>query len=1251
MCFVLSFTQLYAVTLSWTGTVDQNWSNTVNWDPDGTPSASDDIIISTFSVITNQTTIVDQNFSIRVLFVNHGNDVHTVGNSLLVAGVPSIGGFGTSIDEFGSTIFVYPNPGGPGFQSSGVRVGNNGASLTLLGEVGSTAGGYVRINADAANAQSLDVEPGGSVGGHGTIELNSLFAPATMRNSGVLFVSARPSASPPAGLPGTLSIVENAFGDPATIDLDGVNEDGFVDVDDNGFANESSLTLNIDVPLADSFSGHMSIGNSDIVNITNAWEMNTGGASPAVLNFNGTGIHLLSGGALTVNGATTQVNLNGGATGFVSGMTFNDGQFTLANNATVQFNGTTTFADATDITNGNLTTIIVASSVNIGDGTVVAGEDFNWDGNLFSSTTIVNPAGQLNINVENIDVDGTDTFNGTITMNSGNMNVQVSGPLWIMDGILNISNTASDVPKLTGDAVQIGNDDSIATTMGVEGSGLSRLSAPTTFMSDARVDVAAGAFLETTGATTFQSVNGADNAQFTGAGTWRLAGTNTINEATTINMTGGSVDLDNSSTTATVANDTFVNAPLTINAANLLTYGTLKNNGGSLSSSDLTVSHFGVNTGMLTVNTTASSVWTVNNDGTLILFNDNTEATLLAGSALLFLDGALNVTGDVRTDARLQIEGTVNINTPGEPFRLSGGNLTGQPNTIVSGTIHGPGILGADTGTMLRGNGVINASIDFDGTAELRADDGTLTVNGAILDANIVGTFDDDGILNVTNPWNMSGTVGLVQLFGGELRGGAVTTAGFGILGQGLVSAPVVNNTAISANSASGTLLVQTAANNNDWDGTTDTGQLNALAGNLEIRDNVQFAFTGTASAGGGYTFFANGFALTFSAGSTLNLDAGTYRSTNSTFINGTLSVGAGGGTLLNDQVLGFVFQGSSQASLAGQLRLEAVTTVNAGAAFNGVGELVNLSTLRLLDDAIVGVRLENQNALEIGGTSTGNIGQVSVSEFVQTADGELFLDLGGTTAGNFDFLDLGGAALLAGALGLRLTGGYVPAVGQGITFMHAELGATGTFASVVQPTGMPAGLMFLVQYAAKDVSLKVVAAPQLIGDYNINGIVDAPDYVVWRKTLGQIGNLPADGNGNGQIDPGDLTVWRANFGQSASGVGGGAHVFAEPAIPEPASVWLMIITIFAAIGRGRRGASRANGNGFAVKPPSTHRQGILLPDCFFDAPAVSCRLLRFFRHRPRPTTGLLSAARVWVVLKRSGLSSTGEFSCASPAS
>jgi hypothetical protein len=77
-----------------------------------------------------------------------------------------------------------------------------------------------------------------------------------------------------------------------------------------------------------------------------------------------------------------------------------------------------------------------------------------------------------------------------------------------------------------------------------------------------------------------------------------------------------------------------------------------------------------------------------------------------------------------------------------------------------------------------------------------------------------------------------------------------------------------------------------------------------------------------------------------------------------------------------------------------------------------------------------------------------------------------------------------------------------------------------------------------------------MVTAPGLNGDYNQNGAVDAADYVIWRKTLGLIGDgLPADGNGNNEVDLEDYNVWRNNFDRT-SGSAAGANVvtIAEPA-------------------------------------------------------------------------------------------------------
>jgi len=73
-------------------------------------------------------------------------------------------------------------------------------------------------------------------------------------------------------------------------------------------------------------------------------------------------------------------------------------------------------------------------------------------------------------------------------------------------------------------------------------------------------------------------------------------------------------------------------------------------------------------------------------------------------------------------------------------------------------------------------------------------------------------------------------------------------------------------------------------------------------------------------------------------------------------------------------------------------------------------------------------------------------------------------------------------------------------------------------------------------QYLLIDASASTPQS-ELLGDYNLNGIVDAPDYVVWRRTLGTNVTMfsGADGNGDGMIDNLDYNVWRSHFGETLS--------------------------------------------------------------------------------------------------------------------
>ena len=76
-------------------------------------------------------------------------------------------------------------------------------------------------------------------------------------------------------------------------------------------------------------------------------------------------------------------------------------------------------------------------------------------------------------------------------------------------------------------------------------------------------------------------------------------------------------------------------------------------------------------------------------------------------------------------------------------------------------------------------------------------------------------------------------------------------------------------------------------------------------------------------------------------------------------------------------------------------------------------------------------------------------------------------------------------------------------------------------------------------------------------GDYNGNGVVDAADYVAWRKG----GTLLNQVDDPGHVTPQDYLEWRARFGNIA-GSGSGGGLVGDAAVPEPATI--VVLTIMA---------------------------------------------------------------------------------------
>ena len=198
--------------------------------------------------------------------------------------------------------------------------------------------------------------------------------------------------------------------------------------------------------------------------------------------------------------------------------------------------------------------------------------------------------------------------------------------------------------------------------------------------------------------------------------------------------------------------------------------------------------------------------------------------------------------------------------------------------------------------------------------------------------------------------------------------------------------------------------------------------------------------------------------------GSLVDMTGGTWRQSanRTTEIGGEVVVDAALESIVQNRrhPLHFRIRSTADVTLNGNLRLDSgVTRIEAGATFTGPGRLINAAGRRLEANhqADIGVIVENQGLYSNSGDDAG---RNDMHTFVQTTSGTFRVDIQGTAASQFDRLQIDNQAQLAGSLELVLGGGYSPALGDTLSIISAAGGVTGTFSNVVQPTGMPAGLI-----------------------------------------------------------------------------------------------------------------------------------------------------------------------------------------------
>ena len=418
-------------------------------------------------------------------------------------------------------------------------------------------GGQLSLNEGIAHVdRKATLEGGGSIGGYGTIRFG------------------RELGGDPSGTVGLEiddgSIIVSHSTPDATLRLETYDDRyvfdfgmGTIDADDGSGVNSGDQTVVIDGQLAGvfgAFQGTIDIGKGDTVDFTHGF--NTIGAT---VNFNGdTGVATLTGGSVAVDVVSSGSTFN-----FISGtgrieneLTAIDGVFdvdaiaefagnaqfftnstvNLGDNATVQFDGTASFSKASSFRNYSRgTTIIVNNTVDIGSGDTL----FNWDGaDLENSQTIVNHSGELNLDVSYLNVDGlslNDVFSGTLAMDSGDVNVEVGDGKWRMGGRLNMDNSHSNEPTLSGDTIDLTGDVVVGELD--TSSGTSRISASVNMFSSATITVHEDNRLRFTG----PSLSISNAAVFEGQGTIQPDSTTTTMGNVTVNMPDGVFDLDGAS--------------------------------------------------------------------------------------------------------------------------------------------------------------------------------------------------------------------------------------------------------------------------------------------------------------------------------------------------------------------------------------------------------------------------------------------------------------------------------------------------------------------------------------------------------------------------------------------------------------------------------------------------------------------------------------------------------------------------------
>jgi len=513
---------------------------------------------------------------------------------------------------------------------------------------------------------------------------------------------------------------------------------------------------------------------------------------------------------------------------------------------------------------------------------------------------------------------------------------------------------------------------------------------------------------------------------------------------------------------------------------------------------------------------------------TVILERPNSNITVTVSTGThnirkLYMREALDITGGTLT---INYDPLYNFNV-GNPGALRSGSISAQFSGAVS----------------LSGTGALSVPVlQIDASRTFTLAGGTLTFNTINLQSSakiLVSGNVTINPYNTTNPRYTSLTAKINGASGNVDLGGGVRTITVGNLPDDVdldVAVPIINGGLIKA--GAGTMRL--SGNN------TFNGAVTVNAGVLRYNHSSGLTTSTVLTVNNGGTLDMNNITDTIAS------LASTAGHTTGAVLQGTatLSLAAASGTTAFDGVItgtgSFFKSGAATQILNGNNSLGPVTVSAGKLLFNGTNSTGSVSvtggTLGGSGSVSGAVTVQNTARLAPG----ASIGTLGVGALTLNAGSILDFEVGAPSVS--DTVNVAGLLTLnGGSLNIINTGGL--SIGLYTLFNYGSF--TGNLNNLALPNA-PGNLKYDLLNTGSQLALVV----SLLGDFNSDGMVDKSDYVVWRKGLGTT------------YTAADYDVWRANFGETpnaGSGVGAGG------AVPEPATIALLLVALLGSFGNYRR--------------------------------------------------------------------------------